>query len=795
MKKRLLIISTFLLIFITVSYPADILAQEMQDENVVVQQELEEEAQEQQEDALMMTTLSTTYYTKTAKSDGTFTTIKSYSSFSDALAAMKASSDANTVVTCSAKSYNGVVAMKDGIAVSVPEGSTMYIYISGSSTAYTYIPAKQVLFYYSTTSSSKVKVGISGYIGEADITELNLIPRVQVVGQSYYYVDGDIDIIHKIATIGSTSRTPSYASYTYLKAPSFMEQSVKYYSLDGRSFYTDPQLKNLAGTLVDYYSLLPVRSKTKYTAAELNYYISLLDMPTSVLNGQAQAFIDAQNTYGVNALLLLCIAFHESYFGTSYYAVNRNNLFGINATDSNPDEADYFDTVADCVDYMARRMISQGYCDANTDTRYFGANLGNKQQGFNVKYASDPYWGQKIAGRFYKVDRKLGYKDKNVYDLAITTVADNVYYNASSSSGVMYKLAMKSTSYPLGIPVIILDASNSTYYKIQSDMPINDDTGLTDWSKQYSFSDVGYVKKSSVEIKGPVSFIDKTNLTNMIITTEAVDESKYTIDSIEDLQDAYDAAVIVRDKDNVTQAQVNTAYNNLKAAYDALVEYVAVTSVALNKTSVSVENLNTIQLTATVSPSNASVRTVTWSSSNTSVATVSSAGVVTPKANGQATIYAKSNDSRVSKEASCVITVNVTSIASNVYTVDNTNKLIKNITQKTSVSTFLNNLVLPSGTTAKVYKSLTQVTSGYVGTSMTINLYKDGTLMQTLTISVKGDLNADGVISISDLVMVKSHLLAKSTLSGIPKISGDMNGDGGVSISDFVMVKAVLLGK
>ena len=162
MKKRLLIISTFLLIFITVSYPADILAQEMQDENVVVQQELEEEAQEQQEDALMMTTLSTTYYTKTAKSDGTFTTIKSYSSFSDALAAMKASSDANTVVTCSAKSYNGVVAMKDGIAVSVPEGSTMYIYISGSSTAYTYIPAKQVLFYYSTTSSSKVKVGISG---------------------------------------------------------------------------------------------------------------------------------------------------------------------------------------------------------------------------------------------------------------------------------------------------------------------------------------------------------------------------------------------------------------------------------------------------------------------------------------------------------------------------------------------------------------------------------------------------------------------------------------------------------
>jgi beta-N-acetylglucosaminidase len=421
---------------------------------------------------------------------------------------MKASSDANMVVTSSSQKYNGgVVAMKDGIAVSAAS-STINIYRTGTTTKYTYITTSHMLYYYSSkmyyyTNSSvlKAKVGISGFIGEALVSQLVLIPRIQVLGQSYYYVDEDGDIIHRYATFSTTSRTPSYHKYTYLKAPSFMKQSVKYYSLDGKKFYTNPQLTKLAGTLSNYYNILPVRSKTKYTASELNYYISLLDAPTSVLNGQAQAFINAQNKYGVNAAILLSIAFLESAYGTSYYATTRYNLFGINAGDANPDNASYYSSVAACVNYMAGDFISDGYCDANTDSRYFGANLGNKQQGFNVCYASDPYWGQKIAGLFYKIDRKLGYKDRYAYNLGVTNKTDYVYY-ATFSTSTMYKIAMKTASYPVGIPVILLDASDPAYYKIQSDMPINDLTGLTDCYAIYDYAnDVGYVKKTSINYR------------------------------------------------------------------------------------------------------------------------------------------------------------------------------------------------------------------------------------------------------------------------------------------------------
>lgn len=82
---------------------------------------------------------------------------------------------------------------------------------------------------------------------------------------------------------------------------------------------------------------------------------------------------------------------------------------------------------------------------------------------------------------------------------------------------------------------------------------------------------------------------------------------------------------------------------------------ISVTSVSLNRSSATLEKGDTLSLSATVSPSNASNKSVTWSSSNTSVATVSSSGVVTAKSAGTATITVKTSDGN--KTAKCTITV------------------------------------------------------------------------------------------------------------------------------------------
>ncbi len=80
------------------------------------------------------------------------------------------------------------------------------------------------------------------------------------------------------------------------------------------------------------------------------------------------------------------------------------------------------------------------------------------------------------------------------------------------------------------------------------------------------------------------------------------------------------------------------------------------TSVALNKTTLTLDTGKTSNLKATVYPSNAANKKCTWSSSNTSVATVDGNGKVTAKKAGTATITVKTSNG---KTATCKVTVNL----------------------------------------------------------------------------------------------------------------------------------------
>ena len=77
-----------------------------------------------------------------------------------------------------------------------------------------------------------------------------------------------------------------------------------------------------------------------------------------------------------------------------------------------------------------------------------------------------------------------------------------------------------------------------------------------------------------------------------------------------------------------------------------------VTSVTLNKTSASLKVGETVTLSATISPDDATDKTVTWTTSDATVATVSN-GVVTAKKMGTVTITAQAGD----KTANCTVKV------------------------------------------------------------------------------------------------------------------------------------------
>lgn len=98
------------------------------------------------------------------------------------------------------------------------------------------------------------------------------------------------------------------------------------------------------------------------------------------LAGLGQAFVDAEKTYGVNALYMMGLAAEESAYGTSNYAVKRNNLYGWGAVDSNPDLAKHFETKYSATLFVASKLkqnylteggaYHEGYSARSVDVHY-----------------------------------------------------------------------------------------------------------------------------------------------------------------------------------------------------------------------------------------------------------------------------------------------------------------------------------------------------------------------------------------------------------------------------------------
>ena len=225
--------------------------------------------------------------------------------------------------------------------------------------------------------------GLSGYMKTEDLQALDaskdFIPYYESDGHRFY---------HYVA---------QNASIPVASHLSDMEVGKKYYSADGLHFD--------GFKLENPFLFKDLTEATNYSAEDLDKVFNLLNIDNSLLENKGATFKEAEEHYHINALYLLAHSALESDWGRSKIAKDKNNFFGITAYDTTPYlSAKTFDDVDKGI-LGATKWIKENYIDRG---RTF---LGNKASGMNVEYASDPYWGEKIASVMMKINEKLGGKD------------------------------------------------------------------------------------------------------------------------------------------------------------------------------------------------------------------------------------------------------------------------------------------------------------------------------------------------------------------------------------------------
>ena len=144
-------------------------------------------------------------------------------------------------------------------------------------------------------------------------------------------------------------------------------------------------------------------------------------------------------------------------------------------------------------------------------------------------------------------------------------------------------------------------------------------------------------------------------LTATVLPTDATDKS-VSWSSDKEAVATVDANGRVNAKGNGNATITVTTKDQGKTATCVITVSQRVTSISLDKTSVTLNEGQEQTLTPTVTPSNAVDKSLNWTSSNASVATVDAEGKVTAVSKGTATIKAETKDGS-GKYANCSVTV------------------------------------------------------------------------------------------------------------------------------------------
>ena len=121
-----------------------------------------------------------------------------------------------------------------------------------------------------------------------------------------------------------------------------------------------------------------------------------------IFENNAEYFYYIEKQYNINGIFVAAVGIHESSWGTSKIALQKNNLFGYGAYDSNPYNGAYeFTNYSESIDLISRVFVKY-YLNPSGTSIYGGEKAvgtyynGPTLTGINTKYATDKNWANAV---------------------------------------------------------------------------------------------------------------------------------------------------------------------------------------------------------------------------------------------------------------------------------------------------------------------------------------------------------------------------------------------------------------
>ena len=256
--------------------------------------------------------------------------------------------------------------------------------------------------------------------------------------------------------------------------------------------------------------------------------------------------------------------------------------------------------------------------------------------------------------------------------------------------------------------------------------------------------------------------------------------------------------VLIDENEKEVVIEVEAEDKSVREVRIRVIKEIGVTDIKVKETQITIVEEEEYEIEATVLPEEATNKELEYIKEDDGIVDITEDGVITGKNRGTTTITIRSKENE-EIERKIIVNVVLGKISSQVYEVSEKEecKIVVGANEGETLKEFVEKLDNEEST-IKFYSKEGEEIEDYeekVRTGIIIKLEIKGKEYDKATMIVRGDINEDGIVNVSDKLQMQNHILSKEMIEGYRKYAAELDIDGIINVSDNLKLANYILRK